>query len=104
MNDKKSTAKGLLITRIGVGIIAALFLIFGLFVKSTDPTLLYSALHPASLLNILGVIFFLLFLTYIAGLGFVTKLIEKVGVPPASVWPNYAGFGCGALGVILMYA
>jgi uncharacterized protein with PQ loop repeat len=102
MDDKGSTKTGILITRIGVGIIAALFLIFGLFVKSTDPTHLYAALHPASVWNVLGVVFFLLFLSYIAG--YFVKIIEAIGIPVGSTWPNYAAFACGVLGVVLMYA
>lgn len=102
MKDSKSTAKGLLITRIGVGIIAVIFLIYGLFVKSTDPTFLYAALHPASALNIIGFILFLLFLSYIAG--YFAKIIDAIGVPVGSSWNNWVAFACGVLGVVFMYA
>ena len=102
MDDKGSTKRGMLITRIGVGIIAVIFLGFGLFAKTSDPTWLYSALHPASFWNILGVVFFLLFLSYIAG--YFEKIVEKIGVPAGSSWNNWAAFACGVLGVVLMYA
>jgi uncharacterized protein YqhQ len=102
MDDKGSTKRGLLITRIGVGIIATLFLVFGLFVPSVDPTHLYDNLHPASLLNVLGVIFFIVFLLYIAHIP--QSILENLNIPVGSTWPNTTAVACGILGVFLMYA
>lgn len=90
------------------GLCALVFVMFwgfGLFGHAgTDKFVtenLYEALHPCSVINVIGVILFHVTLFYASGLW--VKLIGEQLLPVGSSWPNIAAFGVGFLGIVLIF-
>jgi len=112
MSDDKKLPKDehLLATgvRIFLGIIVIIFILFGYVIKGsgsgTDKfsnVTLWDALHPTSLINGIGIAFLLVFVFYLSGLW--QRFTGTILLPAGSVWPNYAGFAIGILGLIFIW-
>jgi hypothetical protein len=88
-------------------LVLLMFISHGFIVKPqgagslVDLEFLWDALHPASFINILGV---LLFFVPIIGLsGLWTKLVPAYFVDRVSEWIGWVFFVAGVLGVVLMF-
>lgn len=103
MKLEKDEKRTYLIARIIIGAVMTLFFLFG-FVIMPNPVeeTLWAKLHPMSVLNIIGVILFMITALALAGLP--QKLIDHLWAPAGSQWPNYLFFATGILGIIFIWS
>jgi hypothetical protein len=94
--------------KIFAAIIMSLIVLFGWFVKpdgagsSVDIEFLWDAVHPASVLNIIGLV--LLFISILGLTGFSKWVFGVLSMPEGSSWILDVLSAGGILGVILTFA
>lgn len=105
---EKDERNAWIVVRSVCSLILFLFLLLGLVVKPAgaeseiDMEFVWQALHPASILNIIGVILWLVCLFGLTGLW--SKLVPETLADKAAKWLPHAIIGTGALGAFLIFA
>jgi hypothetical protein len=90
-----------------IALILLMFIIHGFIIKpqgsgsAIDLEFLWDALHPASTLNIIGVILFFVPIVGLSGLW--KKMFDSYTVDLVSEWIGWVFLVSGALGVIFMF-
>lgn len=100
---EKDEKRTWVIARTILAIVFLAFLLWGFIIKPEHvEETLWAKLHPMSVLNVIGVVFFLITILALAGLP--QKLVEKYAWAPAgSAAPNYILFAIAALGIIFIW-